>query len=175
MVFANWALVIATMVLALITFFYMRQTKKQANQTERMADIMVKEFDLRIAPFIVIDQLSITQGTTVREYHPVISNKGFFPVHIIKIILEGWLKESPLENFRKEIKIDKTLGRNDSTKYGDIVIQLRKSELTINTSEKGKDYNFNQLLDSSEGIIYFTCVGRDGKEQKTSGRYYEHL
>jgi hypothetical protein len=168
MIIANWGLVIATMVLVLITFFYMRHTK-------RMADIMKQEFELRIAPFIVIDELRPTRGTNVREYHPAITNSGFLPVHIMKIILEGWPKGSPSRIFRKETKIDRQLGRNQSIEAGDFVIQLRKDDLSISAFEEGRDYDFNQFLDSSEGKIYFTYIDRNTKEQKTGDRYFEHL
>jgi hypothetical protein len=175
MIMANWALVILTLGLLIVTIIYAVYTRKLADDTKRMADIMVQEFELRIAPFIVIDQLPSTRGTNVREYHPMITNKGFLTVHIMKIILEGWSKGTPSKIFRKERKIDKFLGRNESIPYGQFVIQLRKNDVPIDTLEEGKGSDFNQFLDSSQGKIYFTYVDRDEKEQRTRDHYLEHL
>jgi hypothetical protein len=156
---------VAIVVLVLVTYKYMQHTKK-------MADIMAQEFELRIAPFIVIDQLPSTRGTNVREYHPTIANKGFLTVHIMKIILEGWPEGTPSKIFRKEVKIDKFLGRNESIPF---VIQLRKNDVPIGTPEEIKGSDFNQFLDSSQGKIYFTYVDRDEKEQRTRDHYLERL
>jgi hypothetical protein len=174
MVFANWALVIATMVLALITFFYMRHTKRLADDTKRMADIMVQEFEIRVTPLLVIKRLPSNTGST-RELHFIVTNRGFLPVHITKIIFEGWPKVSPSRIFRKETNIDKILGQNESSKGGDIFVQLRKGDISILTPEESKDFNMDQFLNLCQGKIYFTYIDIHWNEQQTRDWSLEQL
>jgi hypothetical protein len=174
MVFASWALVIATMVLALITFFYMRHTRglaehtqRLANETKRMADIMAREFELRIAPFIIIDQLSPLGGRSSKHFQPVICNKGSLPVLIKRIVLEWWYKDTPAKSYRKEAKIDKALGKGESTKSGDYVIKLTKEDMEMDNYKESQNLEFIQLLALAQGKIYCIYADVDGKEQKT--------
>ncbi len=174
MVFANWVLVIATVVLALITFFYMRHTKMLADETKRMADIMSQEFGIRVTPLLVIKRLPNNTGST-REFHFIVTNGGFLPVHIAKIIFEGWPKSSPFRIFRKETKIDRTLVQNESSKGGDIFIQLRKSDISILTAEESKDFDMDQFLNHCQGKIYFTYIDIHWNEQQTRDWNLEQL
>jgi hypothetical protein len=173
--FENWPIIILTLALVLVTYGYMWHTRRLANDTKRMADIMAQEFELRIAPFIGVDELHRNPGTNIREYHPVITNRGFLPIHIMKIILEGWSKESPSMIFRIETKIDKRLGVNESIKKGECLITVKKSDVAIDDLSESKGFNFNQVLDSSKGKIYFTYVDRYGKEQRTGDQHFDHL
>lgn len=173
--FESWAIVIITIALLIVTYLYMQHTKRLADDTKRMADIMGQEFELRIAPFIVVDRLPWTGGINSREYHPVVTNRGFLPIHIVNIILEGWSRKSPSMVFRTETKIDKTLGSNDSIKEGECIITLRKSDVSIEDIGESEDTDFNNFLYSSEGKIYFTYLDRNGEEQKTIGKYLDQL
>jgi hypothetical protein len=132
--------------LVIITYLYMRHTKRLANDTKRMADMMVREFELRIAPFIVIDQLSSARGKNSKQYDPIISNKGSLLVPIKKIVQEWWYKESPGKTYRKETVIDKTLGKGESTRYQEYVIMLNKGDMVTDDFEQSKDLDFIQLL-----------------------------
>ncbi len=168
--FTNWAIVIITIGLLIVTYLYMQHTRRLADDTKRMADIMAREFELRIAPFIVVDKLPWTGGIDSREYHPVFTNRGFLPIHIMKIIFEGWTKKSPSRVFRKEIKIDITLGKNESIKEGECIITLRKSDVSIDDLT-----DLNQFLHSCEGKICFTYIDRHGREQKTSDQHFDNV
>ena len=103
------ASIVIAVALVVVTYLYMRHTKRMADDTKRMADIMAEEFEFRTAPFIVIDQLSCefpSEAIGVKIFEPKITNKGFLPVHIVKIVLEWWYKKSPSEIYQKEISIE---------------------------------------------------------------------
>jgi len=173
---ANTALIILTLVLVIVTVIYVRHTKKLADDTKRMADMMVREFELRIAPFIVIDQLSSTRGKNSKQYEPIISNKGSLPVPIKKIVLEWWYKESPGKTHPKETVINKTLGGGESTKYREYVITLNKGDMVTDDFEQSKNLDFIQLLALAQGKIYCIYADVDGKEQKTGDlKFFETL
>jgi hypothetical protein len=163
MVFANWALVITTMVLALITFFYMRHTKRLADDTKRMADIMAQEFESKIAPIIQIEKRDGSLQGDFGSRNFEIMNKGSLPVHIAKIVLEWWYKELPKTIDTKELIIDKVLGGGESRTF---TIKSNKGDLLRNNSER-KDLSFYQLRGLVTGKIHAICTDRNGNELKT--------
>lgn len=176
---ANWALVsltvvlvILTLVLVIVTIVYVCHTRRLADDTKIMADIMVREFELRIAPFIVIDQLSHSGGGNSKEYQPVICNKGSLPVHIKRVVLEWWYKESPGKTYQKYGKIEKTLGRDESTKWGDYVIKLNKTDMVKEDFEQSQSLDFIQLRTLAQGKIYCVYTDVNGKEQKTRDLHF---
>jgi len=163
MVFASLVLAGATAALAIITFFYMRHTKK-------MADIMVQEFNLKIAPILEV-KVGSTEEESLKEYRPVISNKGFLPVHIKRIILEWWYKEQPSVKYTKQMEVDELLGRKESIKR-QVTITLGEEEMRKDCFEKSKKSKFKQLLTLAEGRIYCTYLNINGREQKTGELYH---
>jgi hypothetical protein len=176
LVFANWALVVLTLGLLIVTIIYAVYTRKLADDTKRMADIMIREFELRIAPIIVVEQVGGPLGKHQIEYHPVIRNKGSLPVHIKKVILEWWYKGSPNSKHRKERAIDKVLGREESLRYEQCFITLRKEDMLIGEFENSKDLDFPQLLLRAEGTIYCIYVDVNGNEKTTTELYrLKHL
>jgi len=114
MVFANWALVIVTMVLALITFFYMRHTKRMAYETKRMADVMVRDYETRIMPLLDIQVKGPSHSSQGFEIPITISNLGNDPIKVKKLVMKWWYKNHP-EKVPQEIpkEFDVWLKRND--------------------------------------------------------------
>ena len=169
MVFANWVLVIATMVLALFTFFYMRHTRRLADDTKRMADIMAEEFEFRTTPYIakVGDQLGWESGEiNAKIFKPKIISTGFQSVHIVKIVLKWWYKKSPSEIYRKPINIDCFLMRNVPTEFR---IPFNKGDMI--KDEESKNLDFPQLRVLSAGRIYAVYIDKNGNEQNTRDLY----
>jgi hypothetical protein len=168
-VVANWALVMTTMVLALITFFYMRHTRRLADETKRMANIMVREFELRVTPFLVIDPLSWTRSGDFKTYLPILTNRGFLSVRITKVILEWWYKKEPDKIHIFPQIFDKVLAKDESTRHGECRIPFNKGDMIKEHADGIKDLDFNQLLAMSEGNFY--CIYEDitTKEQKKTG------
>jgi hypothetical protein len=150
---------VAIVVLVVVTYKYMQHTK-------RMANIMAREFELRIAPFIIIE-LSTSGGRSSKHFQPVICNKGSLPVLIKRIVLEWRYKDSPANSYRKETKIDKALGKGESTKLGDYVIKLTKEDMERDDYKESQNLDFIQLLTLAKGKLYCIYADVDGKEQKT--------
>ncbi len=67
--------------LVIVTYFYMRHTK-------RMADIMVREYELKISPFIEIELTYKSRG----ELNFTLFNRGTIPVDIEKVVFEWWFR-----------------------------------------------------------------------------------
>jgi hypothetical protein len=162
----NIASIIIAVALVVVTYLYMQHTKRLADDTKRMADIMAREFELRIAPFIIIE-LSTSGGRSSKHFQPVICNKGSLPVLIKRIVLEWWYKDLPANSYRKETKIDKALGKGESTKSGDYVIKLTKEDMERDDYKESQNLDFIQLLTLAKGKLYCIYADVDGKEQKT--------
>lgn len=159
--------IVVLLALAAFTYFYMRHTGRLADDTKRMADIMVREFELTVSPFIVIDRLSTSGGRSSKEYQPVITNKGSLPVRIKSVVLEWRYKELPDKVYPKETPIDIVLGKNESTGHGDHVIKIRKHDMEKDDFEASGESEFIQLLPLAEGKIYCTYTDAAGNERKT--------
>lgn len=159
MTFINIINMVATVVLVVVTYKYMQHTKSMAN-------IMARGFELRIAPFIIIE-LSTSGGRSSKHFQPVICNKGSLPVLIKRIVLEWWYKDSPANSYRKETKIDKALGKGESTKSGDYVIKLTKEDMERDDYKESQNLDFIQLLTLAKGKLSCIYADVDGKEQKT--------
>jgi hypothetical protein len=172
----EWIPIVLTALAAIAAAISAYYSGRAARDNKRMADIMVREFELSIAPIIVVDQVGGPLGKHQIEYHPVIRHKGSLPVHIKKVILEWWYKGSPNSKHRKERAIDKVLGREESLRYEQCFITLRKEDMLIGEFENSKDLDFPQLLLRAEGTIYCIYVDVNGNEKTTTELYrLKHL
>jgi|GEM_PF-6971715 len=170
--------IVVLLALAAFTYFYMRhtgrlaeETRKMAHDTKRMADIMAEEFELRTAPFIVRegDQLPCEFPSAAigpKIFKPKITNIGFRPVHIVKIVLEWWYKKSPSEIYLKPTNIDYVLRINDPKEFR---IPFNKGDMI--KDEESKNLDFPQLRVLSAGRIYAVYIDKNGNEQKTRDLY----
>jgi len=164
MVFASWALVIATIVLAFITFFYMSHTKRLADDTKRMADIMAQEFELKIAPIIQIEKRDGSFQENFGLLNFEIINKGSLPSHIAKIVLEWWYEEVPDKIHRKKVIIDKVLGGGEPREFK---LPFFKDEMIKGGFEESKNRSFDMLMALAKGKIYAIHKDRNGNQHKT--------
>jgi hypothetical protein len=162
-------LIILNLVLVFLTIVYLRHTK-------RMTNIMVQEFELRIAPILVADPPSSKRGKDDRSYQPIISNKGSLPVKVKAVVIEWWQKESSHKTYEKNKIINRILGVGESTRYGECEITIKKLDMMKDDFEKQKDWDLNQLLSLYQGRLYCTYIDVNGKEQKTRDlRFWETM
>ena len=95
MVFVTIILAIATGVLALITYGYMKATKKMAESMRIQSKIMQREFELKIAP-IFEPKISVgsTQGLK-SEIKVRLDNFGSYPIIFERVFYKLWHKDFP--------------------------------------------------------------------------------
>jgi len=159
----NTVSLIIAIALVVVTYLYMRHTKRLANDTKRMADIMSQEFELKIAPIIQIEKRDGHFQGNFGSINYEIINKGLEPVHIREIVLLWWYKEMPSENGKKEVKIDGVMAAGELKKF---TIQLSKRDFVGNNSA-GKDKNLFSLRGLITGKMYAIWIDRNGNEFKT--------
>jgi hypothetical protein len=169
MIFANWTLVILTIVLVIVTIYY-------AVYTRRMTKIMEREFELRIAPFLVFDCSPYQVGKSNRTYRLKISNKGSLARNIKEVVLEFWPMGQPERTKQKVARINKLLGPDDPPidLIGD-EISITRNDIITENSEKESETNLNQILKSYQGKVYCIYIDIDGNEQKTGEKFFETL
>jgi hypothetical protein len=84
----------ATAVLARATWKYMKSTKKMADSMDIQANIMQREFEIRISPLINIIQQHSETGTDKGTYQYIIENLGAMPVKLFKAHISIWHPEN---------------------------------------------------------------------------------
>jgi len=158
------ASIIIAAALVLVTFLYMRHTKRLAEDTKRMADIMAQEFELKIAPIIQIEKRDAHFQGNFGSTNFEIINKGSLPVHIVKIVLEWWHREEPDRIYKNEVEIDKVLAGGEPKKF---TIQSNKGDMLKGAFEKSKDRSLWELRGLTKGKIYAIYKDRNENEYKT--------
>jgi len=88
------ALVLATGGLVWVTLVYARATK-------RMADVMQKEFELRVAP-LVEPSIYIHRDALDPMASITVENIGSYPVYFSHIYYRWWHREKPADIFKDE-------------------------------------------------------------------------
>ena len=171
MVLASWALVIITAIVALITFLYMRHTRRLADDTKRMADVIVEESKPQIAPNIQIEKRGGKfQGNCGSRDFEVI-NKGASPARVSKFVLEWWYKRSPDKIYTMPEVIDKVLGGGESQP---LTIPVNKGDMVKDDFQEGKSLSLHQLRGLAKGRAYAIYIDRNGNEDKTRDFPLEH-
>jgi len=74
---------LVTIVLARITYIYVRETKRIARTSEKQVEMMQKEFEIRLMPLVEERINKTITASPKAAANLVISNKGFYPVHCI--------------------------------------------------------------------------------------------
>jgi len=156
--------ILAILGLLAVTYMYMRHTK-------RMADIMAQEFELRTAPFIVGEGEQVpcefpAGAIGAKIFKPKITNIGFQPVRIVRIVLAWWYKKSPSQVYPKLTNIDCFLKINDPKEFR---IPFDKGDMI--KDEESKNLDFPQLRRLSSGKIYAVYIDKNGNERKTMDLY----
>ena len=160
----NIASIAIAIALVVVTYLYMQHTKRLADDTKRMANIMVQEFELKIAPIIQIEKRDGSFQGNFGSRNFEIINKGSLPAHIAKIVLEWWYEELLDKIYRKEVIIDKVLGGGEPRKF---TITVNKGDMVKDDFEKSKNLSLHQLVGLSKGKIYAIYIDRNGNEHKT--------
>ena len=82
--------------LLIVTYLYMRRTKRLADDTKRMADMMIRDYELKVAPLIDVQFRSTLHSSQGFKIQFTLTNRGFYPVRAEKIILSWWYKKEPI-------------------------------------------------------------------------------
>jgi len=158
LVIANIALVLVTFVLVLVTWRYTGHTRKQANETKRMADIMVREYELKTSPLIEFQPGPHSPG----EIKLSLYNRGFLPVQIKKVVFEWWDVNNQDKIYVKENEINKMLNKEEPIKT-DFVID--DGDLKTVFPQSGDKSRVDRLR-LIKGQVYANCLTKEGKIQR---------
>jgi hypothetical protein len=90
------ALFLATVGLVIVTIIYARATKK-------MADVMQKEFELRVAPLIE-PEIYVHKDALDPMASIAVKNVGSYPVYFSHIFYRWWHREKPADIFKNDIQ-----------------------------------------------------------------------
>jgi hypothetical protein len=173
----NTALVIATLLLVVITFLYMLHTKRLADETKKMADMMVRqaeetskmvdimsrEYELKTSRFIELKPTEKSAGQIILK----LFNRGDIPVTIIEVTLEWWFREKPDKAWTFENK-DKS-GKGEilsKDKPVNIPFVYSVDELRKEEYPKSKNMSREELLSSVTGKLCLFYSDFDGNIHK---------
>jgi len=165
------ALVIATLLLVLVTFLYMLHTKRLADETKKMANIMVREFELKVSPIVEIN-FSRSHGSGGFSYGLKIVNRGFFPVYLEEIILDWWYINNITTLYSIRKKINKLLSRQEPIETS---LDFSDGELQKEEYPESKNLQGTQLGKITAGNIYALCKDIRGIPQKIEGKTLDFL
>jgi hypothetical protein len=157
---ANWALVIATIVLAVITFFYMRHTKRQADETKIMADVMVRDFEFKVSPLIDIQTGTRSHSSRGFEIEVRVFNRGFCVVRTDQIVMSWCYKEAQVPCSQIKKKIDELLDKDNSITE---TFQLADDDIktpAVPESENLEGYHLGRIVKASIWLEFFDVAGR---------------
>lgn len=153
LVVTNFSLVIVTAGLVLVTWLYVRHTK-------RMADIMAKGFEYRVSPLIKVIQI----GRLGLSFKPIrIENIGFYPVFLEEVELDWWYTENKEKIYSKREKINQWLTNNEEK---DLSLGLDEHDLQKDEYPESKNLNGSQLVNKTSGILYLSCKDVEGRQQR---------
>ena len=105
----SWALVILTLGLLIVTYMYMQHTKRLADDTKRMADIMARDYEDKVAPLIEVEVKPASHSTRGFEIPCFVSNLGEYPITAKKLVMEWWYRKRPSKRTRVERALDDKL------------------------------------------------------------------
>jgi hypothetical protein len=117
---------IVTIVLARITYIYVRETKRMAKAAEEQSKTMQKEFEIRLMPLVeeeIEKKESSIERTTIEL---TIINSGFYPVFCINASINIFQKDHRNEilkdtiDFRKWLEKDGTITGRAILRFGDL-------------------------------------------------------
>lgn len=160
MIMANWALVVLTLGLLIVTIIYAVYTRKLADDTKRMADIMVREFELKVAPIIDIRLGTRSHSSEGFQIQCLLSNLGSYPVRPNKIVMKWWYKMDLTRSHLIEIKLDKSLDKGNPIT---VPIKIRDDEIVtpdIPESEKLSGYHLGRIVVASIWLEFYDMTGK---------------
>jgi len=171
MAFASWALVMATIVLAIITYCYMRHTKKLADETKKMADIMVKDFEVKVTPLI---DMKVRRLHSTRGFENTITllNQGFYPIRIHKIVMKWWYESKPTNPYYKEEPVDGYLYKDNPISK---TITIRDDEIKNPEFPESEPLNGAHLGKIVAASILVSFYDVNGRVQQTTPKVLDPL
>ena len=109
MVFANWALVILTLGLLIVTIVYLYQTKSLSTNSKRMADTLVKDYELKVRP--LLDFKISSRGCSGEGYTLYVKffNAGEIPLRLKSLELIWWFKSQSEMRYLIKKTLDQTI------------------------------------------------------------------
>lgn len=100
---AQWILIVFSGALALATAILACITNKYMKATKKMADVMQREFELRVAPFIE-PEIYVHKDALDPMVSITIKNMGSYPVYFSHIFFRWWHREKPADISKNEIQ-----------------------------------------------------------------------
>jgi hypothetical protein len=146
MVFANWALVVLTLGLLIATIIYLYQTKRLSIHTKRMADTLVKDYELKVRP--LLDFKISSRGCSGEGYnlHAEFYNAGEIPLRLKDLELIWWFKSQSETLYRIKKTLDYTIYKQQSWEKSIILneVEFRKYQPEETKSLMGSNF-YNHL------------------------------
>jgi hypothetical protein len=135
---------------------------KQAEETSKMAEIMVKEYELKISPIIELKLERITPC----EIDVRLFNRGMIPVNLEKIIFKWWYKHKEDKTWTKELNVDKdkSLIKEEPKEFN---MRYFPDDFKKDEFPDSKNMSDGDLFGSIEGEIY-ACYKNIKDEMQTT-------
>lgn len=176
----SWALVILTLGLLIVTYMYMRHTKRLADDTKRMADgtkrmadIMARDYEDKVAPLIDVEVKPASHSARGFRIPCFVSNLGEYPITANKLVMEWWYRKKPSQRRRLERALDdKLLKRGEP-----IPVEMHLTDGVIKNEEipetlERQGYNLGILVAAS---IWLEFLDKNGTPRQTPQRTLDPL
>lgn len=176
----SWALVILTLGLLIVTYMYMRHTKRLANDTRRMADdtkrtadIMAGDYEDKVAPLIDVEIRPASHFGRSFKIPCFISNLGEYPITAKKLVME-WCYRKERSKCRRVEKVldDKLLKKGDP-----IPVEMHLEDDVIKNEEipetlEREGYKLGKLVAAS---IWLEFLDKNNTPRETPKRTLDPL
>lgn len=159
MVFANWALVILTLGLLIATVVYLYQTKRLSADTKRMADTLVKDYELKVRPIL---DFKISRGCSGEGYTAYLKffNAGEIPIRLKNLELIWWFKSQSEMRYLIKKTLDQTIYKQQPWEKS---IIFNENEFRKHQPEETKSLvglNFYNRISGILKVEYFDVYDR---------------
>jgi hypothetical protein len=154
---------IVTIVLARITYIYVRETKRMASAIKAQTDMQEKEFILRMTPRIE-DQYSKRIDNVIDPTISIrVKNVGYYPVKFTHIFYNLFNTQSPSDQPGKVIYIERWLDKNEEllrdfqvnfSEIGFANVGELRSRGGVHIQLHFDDINGNQFRPTDKNIFY---------------------
>lgn len=151
---------VAILGLLAVTYMYMRHTK-------RMADIMVRDYETKVAPLIDIQVGMKSHSSRGFRIEFKLFNRGFYPVRTERIVLKWWYKNAPKRPYlvSKELHtyLDKDRPISEAVELHDD--NFKKQEFPESMQLHGS--NLGKIVSASVWLNFYDVRGRRQKSPET--------
>ena len=150
---ANWALVILTFGLVIVTFLYMRHTK-------RMADIMAREYESKVTPLVDI-KISRRHSSEGFKIQCTLVNRGFRAIRTQKLVMKWWYKNQPATSHLKVEELADGILDKDGPISRTITIrddEIKNPEISETQSLEG--YHLGKIVAARIWLDFYDVEGQ---------------